>query len=647
MKYISLFLLIILSSSCVTLSDLKDMRDQLDKEDIIENITTINEILEEDNIDDPYFFWSALDTSAYISTKGQLHQKDKILFERLTSNYVNIIIKPPSPESNEDWVSNGFELNNTKEDISKNAIEYLDQTTNHIDASYLIKALDEFTNSNKLNTNVHRYLLYVVYQNLNKIKTSAHKKDLLSILAKTTTLQNDDEVNKFIVAIKDEIIDLKLLIDILNDHKKYFDKIRNLEALIGFNEIYWEKLILNNIKYDYSELIKNANQISFLSSANKNLILNDFSNFDFIPEQVSNKIINDKANNLIKNFIPEMYFRKIILEAQTNEDRLLESHEIKPTIRIIRRQQNENKSTFIFKRRPIFNSLIINGLEYQKENDRLLKNTTISSIQDKIYINDKKYKYKLLSSILLNYPEELLEFLINNFKNKKQNISIIQDEFLYSFLLIEQINEHNFIRLKDSILDFIYNNILDYNEREMHLILNENINFFVKYFEQDFLNTLNKIILERKLETSKQDIITKFLLITLNNFENKINIFKFKQAFSSLFNLQNEVVTKRLLGYLEKRNPNQTVSIYVDSLFSKNMLNLKLFNFIYLSQFGKKNMTNLDEIRRNKIFLSFFKNLNNPDEEISLTSYSNSLYFNLNSVENDVILKKLKDKYKF
>jgi len=45
MKYISLFLLIILSSSCVTLSDLKDMRDQLDKEDIIENITTINEIL--------------------------------------------------------------------------------------------------------------------------------------------------------------------------------------------------------------------------------------------------------------------------------------------------------------------------------------------------------------------------------------------------------------------------------------------------------------------------------------------------------------------------------------------------------------------------------------------------------------------------
>ena len=433
----------------------------------------------------------------------------------------------------------------------------------------------------------------------------------------------------------------------MNDHKKYFDKIRNLEALIGFNEIYWEKLILNNIKYDYSELIKNANQISFLSSANKNLILNDFSNFDFIPEQVSNKIINDKANNLIKNFIPEMYFRKIILEAQTNEDRLLESHEIKPTIRIIRRQQNENKSTFIFKRRPIFNSLIINGLEYQKENDRLLKNTTISSIQDKIYINDKKYKYKLLSSILLNYPEELLEFLINNFKNKKQNISIIQDEFLYSFLLIEQINEHNFIRLKDSILDFIYNNILDYNEREMHLILNENINFFVKYFEQDFLNTLNKIILERKLETSKQDIITKFFLITLNNFENKINIFKFKQAFSSLFNLQNEVVTKRLLGYLEKRNPNQTVSIYVDSLFSKNMLNLKLFNFIYLSQFGKKNMTNLDEIRRNKIFLSFFKNLNNPDEEISLTSYSNSLYFNLNSVENDVILKKLKDKYKF
>ena len=111
--------------------------------------------------------------------------------------------------------------------------------------------------------------------------------------------------------------------------------------------------------------------------------------------------------------------------------------------------------------------------------------------------------------------------------------------------------------------------------------------------------------------------------------------------------MQNEVVTKRLLGYLEKRNPNQTVSIYVDSLFSKNMLNLKLFNFIYLSQFGKKNMTNLDEIRRNKIFLSFFKNLNNPDEEISLTSYSNSLYFNLNSVENDVILKKLKDKYKF
>ena len=517
-KLVSLLLFIIISPfyGCVTINDLNEMKLELSSEEVTDNIEELNNILEAKETDDPYFYWKVMDTAAYIAKISSLYKLNNNAYIRLKNNYKDIVFNEPFPDDEYDWIDKGYNVIDSKELLSTNAIKYISfiESPNSLDD--LIQLLNDVNEKNP-KYDIHRKIIMsLLLDNIEKISDDLYLKQKLMVsLCKTSTVINDNDIKNLVISLRKKISDLDLYISLISNYKKFFKNDNYFLRLLDFNEIYWKEIVKGNFKKYNKKLLINFNQLGILSNSNMDIILTN-TGIDKLPQRTNNRNIITRTNSLLKNYIPELYYRKILIESNKDIERLLETHRIQSYIKEIRNTNYNNKIGINKNDKSFFNYNLVLNKDYNIENDLLFKKINFESLIGRVYKQNEKYQSEILSSLSKIYPIYLYQFLLNNLKKDDLDIKIINQAILYAYFLQNEFKNNDLEELKQSLITFISKKILNYESYDLNKFFNENIKLLINLYDIKLPKIFDELIQNNELNYDEQIIITKFFFSLLS-----------------------------------------------------------------------------------------------------------------------------------
>jgi len=617
------------------------MKKELKYEDILENIDELNERLEDLETSDPYFYWKVMDTAAYITDKGSLFEVNKDKYNALITNYKKIILNKPFPEDEEDWTEDGYKVIETKNLLADNAVKYIQTIESNDKFIILIDLLSELSLKDESYISQKHATLSNIYSNLDITDTNSDlNESLMASLCQTSQKKNNKQVNNLIIGIRNKIQNLKLYINLIHNNSVHFKQVETFKRCLEFNELYWQTVINNDLKINKDDLMININQIGILSNSENNTVLSPVKDIDKLPEIYRNNLINNLADQQIKNYVIEMYFRKILIQAEEDTDKLLSAYRMHKTIQERRLDKYYNKIGLIINSSHQFNTNDLLEKGYKNENDKILKNISFKSINKSIYRKSDAIQHELMSFIYTHYPEDLFNFLVNNIQNKYFGIKILNNEIKYAINLINNNKDYDSERFSTSISHFMKNKLITLPDKEFASFFSNNSKFLIRLNKYEFTKNLSYLIKNNQFNLSKMLIINDYFLLSLVNIEDTYNIYKYKDVITILLSYQNKNITSKLFGFFAIRSSNQFVNHFTESITLNSLTkDIKLFNFYYLAQFSKLHYSKFDDDVKSKIYRSFIKNIDNTNEEIRYVSFANAIYFNDGFTDNKKILK--------
>ena len=477
------------------------------------------------------------------------------------------------------------------------------------DFYFIKKSNIEFLNSTKMIYNLFESIIKNMKNNLNNYETSIKKilnlneikfSPFFSLFEKIIEIINlfNFSVNEFINKLNKNFLEPFLILtnnleEFTNNNNSNFKLLSNklIEQKNNLNFSYSNYLnsfnLFKNNENEYSKFINNENLYKYEIIKTNNLIEDSNKNFKILIEQTNNKklktmiILKDFCMKFVKN-VSNFDFSKInekikilfdengIFEILKKNKNLFYNFNEENRFKLEKFQDLKNDENKIINNNNNFNDfeIIVDENEFEK--------------------NDKKSE-KFYIKNLLNKEEFNIDF-IKNFIDFIDEKNKIDDEYFYSNFIkfinklnlkfkneIYFLNEKNLIhfsKILNSILtnlnennlndlNYYYLNIVNLSEKtfsnenflSFYLLKNNKIfnskNFWLKLFNFELYEKINKIINEKKIYKKKK-IFKYEKFIKLFEKKNFFDYFKLNEEKTILFkNIFNNIFNNLILKYLK------------------------------------------------------------------------------------------------
>ena len=455
---------------------------------------------------------------------------------------------------------------------------------------------------------------------------------LITIGIKTEAFNNliNEKISEINPKIKLKLNDVNFKLNSSN----YEFEIVTLDTRIAVNE---KSIDLETIKFDFNifDYLNKKNPISQISISTKENNISEIA--DFINEYdfnlARNLILKQIKKGKIKIFSDITFDKK-----NPNKLIYLINGAVKDAEVII---SNKSKIENIK-----FNFIINQNTTNLKEIELYYDNIFLTSKEVEIYKDNKRYEINgnfktKKTKINLNKYKKIFNLNLDLLDSRPINLSSdnklsfeINNRLVIKNLILESKLSFDEIYTKPKYQDFIYlkngDILINYNKKNLEIILNSNFLFKNIKNNNETSNNLVKAIYKKKLNEKAS------VKIKLSNSKNKINSREFKKFIS----LKNFNLTKQDIFFSSEN--------YMNFNLNKNN---KIENFNIKSKIKADNILFQYKSQRIKKYFSNFKNqINLSDSNIEL-NYSNKNFkldlkskYSLNEIYEDISLNVQKKK---
>ena len=449
---------------------------------------------------------------------------------------------------------------------------------------------------------------------------------LITIGIKTEAFNNliNEKISEINPKIKLKLNDVNFKLNSSN----YEFEIVTLDTRIAVNE---KSIDLETIKFDFNifDYLNKKNPISQISISTKENNISEIA--DFINEYdfnlARNLILKQIKKGKIKIFSDITFDKK-----NPNKLIYLINGAVKDAEVII---SNKSKIENIK-----FNFIINQNTTNLKEIELYYDNIFLTSKEVEIYKDNKRYEINgnfktKKTKINLNKYKKIFNLNLDLLDSRPINLSSdnklsfeINNRLVIKNLILESKLSFDEIYTKPKYQDFIYlkngDILINYNKKNLEIILNSNFLFKNIKNNNETSNNLIKAIYKKKLNEKAS------VKINLSNSKNKINSREFKKFIS----LNNFNLTKQDIFFSSEN--------YMNFNLNKNN---KIENFNIKSKIKADNILFQYKSQRIKKYFSNFKNqINLSDSNIEL-NYSNKNFkldlkskYSLNEIYEDISL---------
>ena len=449
---------------------------------------------------------------------------------------------------------------------------------------------------------------------------------LITIGIKTEAFNNliNEKISEINPKIKLKLNDVNFKLNSSN----YEFEIVTLDTRIAVNE---KSIDLETIKFDFNifDYLNKKNPISQISISTKENNISEIA--DFINEYdfnlARNLILKQIKKGKIKIFSDITFDKK-----NPNKLIYLINGAVKDAEVII---SNKSKIENIK-----FNFIINQNTTNLKEIELYYDNIFLTSKEVEIYKDNKRYEINgnfktKKTKINLNKYKKIFNLNLDLLDSRPINLSSdnklsfeINNRLVIKNLILESKLSFDEIYTKPKYQDFIYlkngDILINYNKKNLEIILNSNFLFKNIKNNNETSNNLIKAIYKKKLNEKAS------VKINLSNSKNKINSREFKKFIS----LKNFNLTKQDIFFSSEN--------YMNFNLNKNN---KIENFNIKSKIKADNILFQYKSQRIKKYFSNFKNqINLSDSNIEL-NYSNKNFkldlkskYSLNEIYEDISL---------